>query len=61
MNFLRVGNLSLKIKKKKPRYISPDRDGHGGGVWKGADKLDDIRSDTTRKGTYDKDLNKIDD
>jgi hypothetical protein len=38
---------------KTGNYISPDRTGHGGGVWKGFDR------DGNRVGTYDGDLNPI--
>ncbi|MFU2206342.1 toxin C-terminal domain-containing protein [Streptococcus pluranimalium] len=55
----RSGRPIFKNKKKNPKFITPDNKSHKGGVWKGSDKLDDIRSKTTRKGTYDKDLNKI--
>ena len=50
-----------KKSKGKPKYISPDRDQHNGGYWKGADKACDLGSKDTRKGTYDKDLNRIGD
>lgn len=50
-----------KKSKGKPKYISPDRDNHNGGYWKGADKACDLGSKNTRKGTYDKDLNRIGD
>lgn len=43
------------------KYISPDRDGHNGGIWKMADSLEDLNSKSTRMGTYDKDLNRIGD
>ena len=42
-------------------YISPDVDGHSGGVWKAADSVRNLNSETTRMGTYDENLNKIGD
>nr|WP_276552636.1 toxin C-terminal domain-containing protein [Streptococcus danieliae] len=48
-------------KVKGPKFISPDRDAHSGGYWKGANSLEDLRDKTTRGGTYDKNLNKIGD
>lgn len=41
--------------------ISPDRLGHNGGIWKKADSVKELKSRTTRLGTYDKDLNRIGD
>lgn len=49
---------------KAPRakqYITKDRDGHVGGVWKGADSPANLRNDNTRSGTYDENLNWIGD
>ena len=43
------------------KYISPDRDGHNGGIWKMADSVENLNSKSTRMGTYDKDLNRIGD
>ena len=43
------------------RYISPDRDGHNGGVWKMADSPDELRHRNTRSGTYDENLTRIGD
>ncbi len=40
-------------------YISPDRDGHNGGVWKKANKINELNNRNRRLGTFDKDLNKI--
>ena len=37
-------------------YISPDVDGHKGGVWKAAGAVGNLRSITTRTGTFNKDL-----
>ncbi|MGX7775710.1 toxin C-terminal domain-containing protein [Streptococcus pluranimalium] len=55
------GRPIFKNKKKNPKFITPDNKSHKGGVWKGADKIKDLKNKTSRKGTYDKDLNKIDD
>jgi len=35
-----------------PKYISPDRDAHSGGDFKGADSPGDLNSKSTRSGTY---------
>lgn len=43
------------------KYISPDRDGHNGEIWKMADSVENLNSKSTRMGTYDKDLNRIGD
>ena len=40
-------------------FISPDKDGHNGGVWKRAKTLKDLESRDTRMGTYDEFLNRI--
>ena len=41
-------------------WITPDQDGHNGGIWKVYDSESDIgRGKSTRAGTYDKDLKKI--
>ena len=42
-------------------FISPDKDGHNGGVWKMARKESDLWSRDKRMGTYDKELNRIGD
>jgi len=34
-------------------FITPDRTGHIGGVWKAAKKVEDLGNNTTRLGTYD--------
>lgn len=49
----------MPIFRKGKNYISPDRDGHNGGIWKKANSIKDLNDKTTRSGTYDKDLNKI--
>ena len=51
----------MPIFRKGNSYISPDKDGHNGGIWKKADSIHDLKSKKTRDGTYDKDLNKIGD
>ena len=40
-------------------YISPDKDGHNGGVWKKAKKIKDLEDRKRRMGTYDENLNKV--
>ncbi|WP_348769642.1 toxin C-terminal domain-containing protein [Streptococcus sp. NLN76] len=39
----------------------PDHASHKGGYWKGADTKEKLLSKDARKGTYDKDLKRIDD
>ncbi|UBD67104.1 toxin C-terminal domain-containing protein [Bacteroides salyersiae] len=41
--------------------MSPDKDGHNGGIWKKADSVKDLNDRVTRNGTYDKNLNRIGD
>ena len=48
-------------KGKGPKYISPDKDGHNGGAWKGASSIKNLGSKKTRSGTYDAELNRIGD
>ena len=48
-------------KKSDPKYITRDVDGHNGGAFKGADKSRDLGSKSTRKGTYDSNLNRVGD
>jgi RHS family protein len=50
-----------KSPKGSPRYITPDKDQHIGGYWKGAERIEDLHSKRTRSGTYDKNLNRIGD
>ena len=38
---------------KRNLYITPDVDGHNGGVWKMAKSVEDLGSKSTRMGTYD--------
>ena len=52
---------NMPIYKKGKEYISPDRDGHNGGVWKKAKSIEDLNNRKTRLGTYDENLNKIGD
>ncbi|WP_458723883.1 RHS repeat-associated core domain-containing protein [Pseudomonas brenneri] len=47
---------SLKIK-----YITPDVDKHNGGFWKAADSIKNLRSKSTRSGTFDEKLNRTGD
>lgn len=47
------------VKPDGKKFISPDLDGHNGGVWKVADKEKDLWRKTTREGTFDKDMQKI--
>ena len=47
--------------KKGNLYITPDMDGHNGGIWKMATSLENLRSKKTRLGTYDINLNRIGD
>lgn len=42
-------------------FISPDVDGHIGGVWKMARTIRELGTKTTRMGTYDANLNWIGD
>ena len=42
-------------------YISLDKDGHNGGIWKMADSHEKLGNRSTRKGTYDENLNRIGD
>ena len=46
---------------KTKLYITPDVDGHNGGVWKMAKTVEDLSSKSTRMGTYDEFLNRIGD
>ena len=41
------------------KYISPDKDGYNGGIWKMADSPEKLRNKSTRNGTYDEKLNRI--
>ena len=43
---------------KTKLYITPDVDGHNGGVWKMAKTVEDLSSKSTRMGTYDEFLNR---
>ena len=49
------------VYKKGKTYITPDVDGHNGGVWKAAGSVEDLGSKKTRWGTYDAELNRIGD
>lgn len=48
-------------KAKGPAYITVDKDGHNGGVWKGASSVKNLGQKSTRSGTYDAELNRIGD
>lgn len=48
-------------KAKGPAYITVDKDGHNGGVWKGASSVKNLGKKSTRSGTYDAELNRIGD
>jgi len=45
----------------EPKYITPDRDGHNNGAWKGASSVKNLGSKKTRSGTYDANLKRIGD
>lgn len=47
--------------KKGNLYITPDVDGHNGGIWKMATSIENLKSKKTRLGTYDINLNRIGD
>lgn len=51
----------VRKKGKGPKYITPDKDGHNGGAWKGASSVKNLGSKKTRSGTYDVDLKRIGD
>ena len=50
-----------RVNGNGPKYITPDVDGHNGGVWKGADSVKNLGSKTTRAGTYNSVLQRIGD
>jgi len=47
--------------KKRKLYITPDVDGHNGGVWKMADSIKNLGRKKTRMGAYDASLTRIGD
>lgn len=51
----------MPIYKKGREYISPDKDGHNGGIWKKANSIKELNRKDTRKGTYDENLKRIGD
>lgn len=63
LGFERTGERShgQPIYRKGRCFISPDANRHNGGFWKMAKSIKDIKSRTSRKGTYDKNLNRIGD
>ena len=42
-------------------YITPDADGHKGGIWKRASSIKNLLNKGTRMGTYDENLKRIGD
>jgi hypothetical protein len=57
-------SLLLRVRKMLFRpslNITPDIDGHNGGIWKMGKTIKDLNSKSTRMGTYDKNLNRIGD
>ena len=48
-----------KVYSNGKTYISPDTDGHNGGVWKAAKSVKDLGRKDTRLGTYDSNFEKI--
>ena len=47
------------IFQKGNKFITPDVDGHNGGVWKMADSVKKLGSKKTRTGTFDANLKKV--
>ena len=56
----KTGEKVFHNKRGSPKFITRDRDGHKGGAFKGADKAKDLNSKETRSGTYDKDMERVD-
>ncbi len=54
-----ASNHKAKIYTNGKAYISPDLDGHKGGVWKAADSVKNLFSRDTRWGTYDSNLKRV--
>ena len=50
--------MGAAVFKKGNQYITRDRMGHKGGAWKVANSVEELRSKTTRSGTYDENLTK---
>lgn len=50
-----------KVYSNGKLFISPDIDGHNGGMWKAAKSLNNLRSKKTRLGTFDSSFIKIGD
>lgn len=42
-------------------FISPDLDGHNGGIWKMAKSIKNLQDKRTRMGTYDANLKRVGD
>ena len=63
LGYKRIGERShgQPIYRKGRNYITPDVNRHNGGFWKMAKSVDALQSRSSRKGTYDKNLNRIGD
>ncbi|SDP60259.1 toxin C-terminal domain-containing protein [Selenomonas ruminantium] len=63
LGYERIGERShgQPIYKKGHNFITPDVNRHNGGFWKMAKSVDALKNRTSRKGTYDKHLNRIGD
>lgn len=51
--------ITNKKASRELRYITQDLDSHNGGYWKAASSIKNLRSKTTRSGTYDMFLRRI--
>jgi len=61
-NYLSDGRAVFEnTRRGSPRFITADRTAHNGGVWKGAERVQDLSSRQTRTGTFDRYLNRIGD
>ncbi len=58
---VRQKGVKGKVYTNGSTYISPDLDGHKGGIWKGADSIKNLGKKETRLGTYDENLRRIGD
>lgn len=54
-------SMGRPVFRKGNRYITPDRTGHNGGIWKMANSVKNLENRAVRMGTYDKYLNRIGD
>ena len=61
LGFTKIGERvhGQAVFKSGNQYITRDVDGHNGGAWKVANSVKDLRTKSSRLGTYDKDQNKI--